>query len=250
MTRKKAYITGAASGIGKATAIRFANDGYDVCLHDLQTEKLSVIYNSLPTGNHLIVSGSYADQGVIDEARKLITAEWSTLDVLVNCAGLFAQTHSVNSHITDWRKVFDIMINGAFLTTQMAASLMTAGGSIVHITSIHGERAEIGSSSYATAKAAMNQYARAAALELADKKIRVNAIAPGFVDTAMSIINGENELESPLFLEKYIKAGQLPMRRAADPSEIASVAFFLAGNDASYITGQVITVDGGLTITF
>jgi NAD(P)-dependent dehydrogenase (short-subunit alcohol dehydrogenase family) len=250
MNHKKVLITGAASGIGRATAIRFASEGYDVCLNDINKAKLNEVFYQLQSGNHIILAGSYADQKVISRGEKLIQAEWGFLDALVNCAGVYEQTHSVNSTLNDWHNVFDIMVNGALLTTKLASKFMSNGGSVIHITSIHGTRAEFGSSSYAAAKAAINQYCRSAALELADKKIRVNGIAPGYVNTPMSVINGENELESPLFLEKYIKTGHLPMRRAAEPEEIAGVALFLAGNDASYIIGQIITVDGGLTITF
>jgi len=100
------------------------------------------------------------------------------------------------------------------------------------------------------AKAAINQYCRGLALELADRDILVNAIAPGFVRTPMSVVNGVNELDGDWFRQNYVEGSHLPLRRAAQPEEIAGVAFFLAGPDASYITGQVITVDGGLTITF
>jgi 3-oxoacyl-[acyl-carrier protein] reductase len=100
------------------------------------------------------------------------------------------------------------------------------------------------------AKAAINQFCRALAVEVADKNILVNAIAPGFVNTAMSVVDGVNELHTEWFQENYIRSHHLPLKRAAEPAEIAGVALFLAGKDASYITGQVITVDGGLTITF
>ena len=99
-------------------------------------------------------------------------------------------------------------------------------------------------------KAAINQYCRSLALELADKGILVNAIAPGFVATPMSMVDGVDELESEWFRSNYISGHHLPLRRAGQPEEIAGVALFLAGKDASYITGQVIVVDGGLTITF
>ena len=99
-------------------------------------------------------------------------------------------------------------------------------------------------------KAALNQYCRALAVELADRNILVNAVAPGFVDTPMSMVNGVNELESVWFRKNYIEGHHLPLRRAGRPEEIAGVIWFLAGPDASYLTGQVITVDGGLTITF
>jgi len=127
---------------------------------------------------------------------------------------------------------------------------MADGGRIVHVTSIHGSHAEDGSSAYAMAKAAIDQYCRALAVDLAPRGILVNAIAPGFVDTPMSVIDGENELESDWFRANYVEGHHLPLRRAAQPEEVAGVAWFLTGPDSSYITGQVIVVDGGLTITF
>ena len=169
MERKKALITGAASGIGKATALRFVSEGYDVFLNDQNEEKLNAVFSQLNEGNHLLLAGNYADEAVIAKAEKLIQDEWGSLDVLVNCAGIFEQVHLVNSTLDEWHKIFDIMVNGAILTTRLAAKLMSTGGSIVHITSIHGTHVEFGASSYATAKAAINQYCRSAALELADK---------------------------------------------------------------------------------
>ena len=157
---------------------------------------------------------------------------------------------AIQSPLDAWRKPFDLMINGAVLVTRAAVPLMVDGGRIVHVTSIHGERVEMNSSAYAMAKAAINQYSRVLALELAPRGILVNSIAPGFVNTPMSIVNGVNELETDWFRQNYVNGHHLPLKRAGEPGEIAGVALFLAGPDASYITGQVITVDGGLTITF
>jgi 3-oxoacyl-[acyl-carrier protein] reductase len=100
------------------------------------------------------------------------------------------------------------------------------------------------------AKAAINQYCRGLALELAEQNILVNAVAPGFIRTAMSIVDGVSELDGEWFKQNYVLGNHLAMRRAGMPEEVAGVFYFLAGPDASYITGQVITVDGGLTITF
>ncbi len=250
MNKRKVLITGAASGIGRATAIRFANEGYDVCLNDIQEEKLAAFMKELPEGKHLLFPGSYADENSVIMGDEIIKRNWGSLDALINCAGLSEKTDPIEMEIGRWRRVFDIMLNGCMIMTKLAVKLMEKEGRIVHITSIHGTRAEKYASSYSMAKAAINQYCRAMAVELADQHILINAIAPGFVRTPMSVVDGENELDSPWFRDNYVIGQHLPLRRAADPEEIAGVALFLAGEDASYITGQVITVDGGLTITF
>lgn len=246
--RPKVLVTGAASGTGRATAIRFAAEGYDVCLNDIQD--MQNIYASLSHGNHLVVRGSYAEEKTMETCGELIRQNWGKLNVLVNCAGISVRTVVAETTTEEWEHIFHLMSRGAIQTSNLAIPFMGNGGRIIHITSIHGERAEFGSGSYAMAKAAINQYCRNLANELADRNILVNAIAPGFVNTAMSVVNGKNELESEWFRCNYIDGHHLPLRRAAQPEEIAGVAFFLAGEDASYITGQVITVDGGLTITF
>ncbi|MFI5124479.1 MAG: SDR family NAD(P)-dependent oxidoreductase [Chitinophagales bacterium] len=246
----KVLITGAASGIGRATAIRFAREGYDVCLNDIQEEKINELIRDLPPGRHLLFPGNYAEEKSMLAGDALIDQNWGSLDVLISCAGISEKTDPLRMEMLRWRRVFDIMLNGCMLTTKLAVKWMKKGGRIVHISSIHAGRAERHASSYSMAKAAINQYCRSMALELADQHILVNAIAPGFVNTAMSVADGQNELESEWFKNNYVNGNHLPLRRAAQPDEIAGVALFLAGKDASYITGQVITVDGGLTITF
>lgn len=247
---KRVLITGASSGIGKATAIRFAHEGWEVCLVARRKELLEQIHAGLPTGQHLICAGAYEQSETAERVYAAVSTEWGHLDVLVNNAGVFMTADALDAPLEEWRKPFDIMVNGAIAMTRTAAKLMNDGGRIIHVTSIHGERVEVRASAYAMAKAAINHYCRALALELAPRNILVNAIAPGFVDTPMSVVDGINELESEWFRKNYVEGHHLPLRRAAQPEEIAGVAWFLAGADASYITGQVITVDGGLTITF
>lgn len=248
--RKRAIVTGASSGIGRATAVRFAQEGWDVCLLARREDLLIDVRDSLTPGDHLICAGSYAEPETCQRMAELVRSAWGQLDTLINCAGVFMGSDVVHSPLDEWRKPFDTMVDGAVLVTRAAVPLMVDGSRIVHVTSIHGDRVEMNGSAYAMAKAAINQYCRGLALELAPRSILVNAIAPGFVNTAMSVVNGVNELESEWFHRNYVEGHHLPLRRPGQPEEIAGVALFLAGPDASYITGQVITVDGGLTITF
>jgi 3-oxoacyl-[acyl-carrier protein] reductase len=248
--RKKVVVTGASSGIGRATALRFAREGWDVCVTARREKELLALAAEFPPGQHLVCPGDYSDPAVAGGIGQQVRATWGHLDALANCAGVFAPADAITAPLDEWRRVFDTMLDGALHFTRMAVPLMPAGGRIIHVTSIHGERAEPGASSNSMAKAAINQYCRALALELAPKGILVNALAPGFINTPMSVVNGVNELEGAWFRQNYVEGHHLPLRRAGQPEEVAGVIFFLAGPDASYLTGQVITVDGGLTITF
>jgi NAD(P)-dependent dehydrogenase (short-subunit alcohol dehydrogenase family) len=252
---RRVIVTGASSGIGKATAERFAQEGWDVCLVARRASQLTSICEGLSTGGrpasrHLVCAGSYDDPQTAAQMGALIRAEWGSVNALVNAAGVFMGADAVSSPLEEWRRPMDIMLNGAVLMTRTAVPLMPDGGRIIHVTSIHADRVENQASAYAMAKAAINSFCRGLALELAGRNILVNAIAPGFIDTPMSVMNGVNELESEWFRQNYVEGHHLPLRRAGQPQEVAGVIYFLAGPDASYITGQVITVDGGLTITF
>src|SRR5438094_945291 len=249
--RRKVVITGASSGIGRATAVRFAADGCDVFVNARREARLRELLASLPKGEHLMGHGDYSDPAVVAAMEKTLRDRWGHVDVLVNCAGVFQAGDAIALPLEQWRKPFDIMFDGAVRVTRMVAPLMSTGARIIHVTSIHGERAEAGAAAYAMAKAALNQFCRALAVDLAPRGILVNAIAPGFINTEMSIRpDGVNELDTDWFRANYIEGHHLPLRRAGEPEEVAGVAAFLAGPDATYITGQVITVDGGLTITF
>jgi len=231
--------------------MRFASDGCEICLNARRGDRLQQLVERFPIGDHLVCVGDYSDPATMTAMDKTLREHWGEVDVLVNCAGIFHGAEAIASDLDEWRRPFDTMFRGGVHVTRMAVPLMPNGARIIHITSIHGERAEVNASAYSMAKAALNQFCRALAVELAPRGILVNAIAPGFIDTEMSVrADGVNELKTDWFRTNYVQGHHLPLRRPGRPEEIAGVAAFLAGPDSSYLTGQVITVDGGLTITF
>ncbi len=250
ITRKKVIVTGASSGIGAATALRFAQEGWDVCVTARREKELRELVKKFPKGEHLVCPGDYSSLETANSIDQVIREKWGRVDALANIAGTYSPVNAIETPLEEWRKSLDTMLNGAVYMTRMVVPWMTAGGRIIHCTSIHGERAEAGASSYSMAKAAINQYCRDLAVELGSKNILVNAVAPGFVRTPMSVVDGVNELDGEWFKQNYVVGNHLALRRAGLPEELAGVFFFLAGPDATYITGQVITVDGGLIITF
>jgi len=205
----------------------------------------------LPGAGHF---GCRCDVTLVADCLRLaedVKARYGGLDALVNSVGISRSHPLLESEFELWKQPLEVMLDGAVRVVRALAPLLRDGGRIVHITSIHESRVAPGSSAYGMAKAAVTQLVRALALELAPRGILSNAVAPGFIDTPMSIkANGLNELDSEWFKTTYVEGGRLPLRRAGRPEEIAGIVWFLAGPDASYITGSVITADGGLVLTF
>ncbi|MFD1143631.1 SDR family NAD(P)-dependent oxidoreductase [Larkinella insperata] len=249
--RKKVIVLGASSGIGKATVERFAREGWQVLMTGIEPNQTQAVLQGLPGEGHQARVLDVSSQAEVQQFGQYAEQHLGPFDALINCIGISQSVPVVGSDFNDWNKPLEIMLYGYVHACRSLIPLLKDGGRIVHITSIHHDRVAYGSSAYGMAKAAVTQLTRALAVELAPRNILANAIAPGFVNTPMSIkADGRNELETDWFRDNYITYDHLPLKRAGKPEEIAGVAWFLAGPDASYMTGSVLTVDGGLLITF
>jgi NAD(P)-dependent dehydrogenase (short-subunit alcohol dehydrogenase family) len=249
-----AIITGAGTGIGAATAARFVQEGASLVIVGRRQEKLETTVTRIGQPDRIaIVAGDVREQAVAEAAVAAAVDRFGRLDVLVNNAASFIPTGFPDANFEAWRRMLDIILVGCFRFSREASRAMIAkdiAGRIVNVTSIHGTQAEPLASSYGAAKAAVNQFTRCMAVELAPHDIRANAVAPGFVATPMSVSEGVNELETEPFKKTYVEGRRIPLARAGQPEEIAAAILFLASGESSYVNGQVLTVDGGLTCTF
>lgn len=238
---RRAVVTGASSGIGAAIAADLRAHGVEVLGLD----------RSPDTAGHSLQVDLALVEG-LDTVVAEATAALGGVDILVNCAGTFYGQAALE---VEWENYdYTLRVNlhtPVFLMKLFGAAMSRQGyGRIVNITSVHGRFSEPLSTAYDVSKGGLTSATRTFALELAEHGVLVNAVAPGFVSTPLSIVDGENELESGWFQDIYVAARRLPMQRAAAPAEIATVVTFLCSEENSYITGQVVTVDGGLTARF
>lgn len=248
---KRVIVLGGSSGIGKAIAQRFAREKWSVCIAGDDLEGSETVLKTLEGEGHFAWRADVRSDQDIQALQKIISDRFGHLEVLVNSIGVSESHDAISSDFSKWDNSLQVMLYGTVKICRALVSLIKDGGRIIHITSIHYKRAAARCSAYGMAKSAITQFTRSLALELAHRNILVNAVAPGFINTPMSIKEGSiNELESKWFYDKYIINKQLPLQRPGQPEEISGIVFFLAGPDATYITGSVITADGGLTITF
>lgn len=252
---KVAIVTGAGRGIGRSIAETFAHEGAAVVVASRTLAEVEAVAEQINAagGKALAV---VADVGVEEQVEALVERaieRFGRVNIMVNNAAIANVADFLHTPHDEWQRIVQVNLFGAVFGARSAARAMIAGGTggrIINISSIHGYRGEAGSSHYDVAKGGMDQLTRTLAIELAPQGILVNSIAPGFVDTAMSVVGGENELESDWFKDIYVARRKIPLARAAQPVEIAKTAVFLASDDASYITGHVLVVDGGLSVTF
>jgi NAD(P)-dependent dehydrogenase (short-subunit alcohol dehydrogenase family) len=244
-TQKVALVTGAARGIGLAAAKRFLADGWRVALLDIDGDNLAKTCAALARPDAILeLRCDVADPDGVTRAFAATAERFGRLDALVNNAGIAVFKPLLETTLEDWRRTLDVNLTGAFLCVQAAAPLMreAGGGAIVNITSISGHRASTLRVAYGTSKAALAHLTKQQAAELASLGIRVNAVAPGPVDTAMA-----KAVHTPAIRADYHDA--IPLNRYGLESELAEVIFFLCSERASYITGQVLSVDGGFEST-
>ena len=234
-----AIVTGAAGGIGAAIATLFASTGANVIALDRSFTGLSDDTSGI--GRILSAAFDVADEADWDRISRMAVERFGYIDALVNNAAVFNPVPFLEESVTGFRAVADVNQLGTFLGMRTAAALMPAqGGAIVNICSTGGLRGFAGAFAYSTSKWAIRGMTKVAARELASRNIRVNAVHPGLVDTAML---GENTAEN---LAKM--TASVPLNRLAQPDEIARLVAFLAFPGSEYITGSEFTIDGGQTI--
>src|SRR6266702_7494030 len=239
--QKVALVTGAARGIGLATAKEFLAEGWRVALLDIEGELLSLAVAEIGQGDAtLALTCDVSDRAAVGAAMTMIERQFGRLDALVNNAGIAVFAPLMETSDADWRRVLEVNLTGPFLCTKAAVPLMRdgTGGAIVNITSISAVRASTLRSAYGTSKAGLAHLTKQLAVELASLGIRVNGVAPGPVETAMA-----KAVHTPEIRADYHDA--IPLNRYGLEEELAEAVFFLCSERASYITGQILAVDGG-----
>lgn len=240
-----AIVTGASRGIGRAIAELFAAEGARVAVvFRGQREAAEQVVNGIAQrgGVAKAYQVDVTDFTAVKNCVEQVLADWGQIDILVNNAGVIQDGLFLQMEPEAWYQVVQTNLNGTFHFCRAVVEPMfrRRRGRIINLSSVAAERANRGQTNYAASKGAINAFTRALAIELASRNITVNAIAPGFVETDMT------QAVRNVAGEQIQKA--IPMRRLGKPEDVAKVALFLASEDSAYITGQVITVDGGLSL--
>ena len=245
LKNKVILITGAGSGIGRATAILFSKEGAKLILNDINQEDLKITFAALDGNEHHIHCGDISDSSIVQDLFKSITSSYKRIDGVINNAGIGrfpgdgenGEIHETNDE--SWRAVIGVNLDGAFHVSREAVRLMLAKdiqGSIVNISSTSAFTGE-GPLAYCTSKGALLGFTRALAMDLSAKKIRVNAICPGPTATKM--------LESIPQEWQDSLAASIPLGRLAEPNDVAKTSLFLISDDSSFYTGQTLSPSGG-----
>ena len=241
--QRVALVTGASRGIGAAIACRLARSGAKVGVnfHSSRDAAISVVNDIQSSGGEaLLVPGDVSQEASAEAAVKQVVDKWSRIDILVNNAGINRDRLLLRMSPQDWDQVMDVNLRGAFLCTKYAMPSMIKrhSGRVVNISSVVGVSGNPGQSNYAAAKAGLIGFTKAVAREVASRSVTVNAVAPGYVATGMVEDLSEDIRQQIL--------GRIPMGRFGTAWDVAEAVLFLCSDGAGYITGQVLTVDGGL----
>lgn len=245
LSNKVALVTGASRGIGRETAIQLGHAGARVVINYKRSkEKADEIREAIISSGHE-AEVFKADVSKPEEVKALfgfIRDKYNTIDILVNNAGVIKDNLLLAMELSEWDKVHDTNLRGAFLCTQQAAEIMMANhsGKIINMSSVGAIRGGRGQTNYASAKGGLLSFTTACAVELAPKGIQVNAVLPGMIVTDMS--SRVRKRAGDKILER------IPASRFGEPADIANLVVFLASGGADYITGQAISVDGGMSI--
>ena len=236
---KTAIVTGAGKGIGRGIAMALARDGFNVVAADLNQADADAVAKEIG-GLGVEAVGLACDVSDAAAVKALFSAtaeRFGRLDALVNNAGIYPYVAFEKMTEADWDKVLDVNLKSVFLCSQEAAKVLPEGGRIVSISSVASIIGFEGLTHYCASKGAINGFTRALALELAHKKITVNAVAPGAIKTPGASGSSEEQIKQTVAL--------IPLARMGEPEDIANAVAFLASDRSGYITGQVIVVDGG-----
>lgn len=249
LSNKTAFVTGAARGLGKAIAERFLKDGARVAVFDTNaaglTETVTAWIQSGYSDDQLILeSGDVRKREHIIAAVESVVVKWGRLDILANVAGIAFETHFLDIAPDEWQNIIDVNLTGVFNVAQIVAKQMVKqsnGGVIINMASKNGLAAEVKFAHYNASKAGVILLTKTMAIDLADQNIRVNAVAPGYIKTPMAA-----EIDPPEFMTFY-EDRLIPLNRLGTPEDVAGAFAFLAGNDARFITGHTLVLDGGQT---
>ena len=240
---KTALITGAARGIGKALAMKFAQNGCNVAFTDLKIDDLAK-QTEEEVGAYGVKCKGYASNAADFKQTEKVVAnilkDFARIDILVNNAGITKDTLLMRMGEDQWDAVINVNLKSAFnfIHAVLPTMLRQREGSIINMASVVGVHGNAGQANYAASKAGLIALAKSVAQEVGSRKIRANAIAPGFIETAMTAALPEEVRKDWMT--------KIPLRRGGKPEDIADVALFLASDLSSYVTGQVIQVDGGM----